>query len=138
MEVKEGGMVIVKGDFIENGGLKIVNSTTKEEKKVPLTEELLKEKVEHIKSRIDNGRLWFPVCKYMMIEKLVPEGDFEKAAEILKRLFPEITINTKDLATLNVLSFRKKPEEWDENDSPIKDRTTFFKYKNIAELLFDM
>lgn len=138
MGLTVNGNVIVKGDQLFDNSVKIVKYEGEAQKEEPLTEEVLKERVDFVKSRITNGRLWFPVCKFMMWKMLVPEGDFGSAVEILERLYPEEKLNAKDLASLNVLSFRKELAEWDENDCPLKDRTTFHTYKNIAELMMSV
>lgn len=138
MGVTVFGDFIVKGDHISDYGVKIVNGGEGKAKSELLTEESLKANVDIIRNRIENGRLWFPVCKYMMWKGLCPEGDFTTAIEILKHIYPEVSLNAKDLSSLNVLSFRKPLEEWDENDCPLKDRTTFNKYKNIATLLMNL
>ena len=65
------------------------------------------------------------------------EGDFVKACEMLKGLYPEQMFNAKDLATLNTLSFRKPLAEWNIDDSPVKGNT-FYKYKNIADALYNI
>lgn len=132
------GNIIVKGDQIFDGGIKIVKGYKEEEMKEPLTEEKLKEDVDFIIKRLENGRLWFPVCKYMMWRGLCAEGNFTAAVEILSRLYPHIALNAKDLTSLNVLSFRKSLAEWDLKDSPIKDFKTFNKYKDIASILMSL
>lgn len=138
MGITVNGNILVKGDQIFDGGIKIVNGEKEKEKKEPLTEEKLKENVDYVIKRLENGRLWFPVCKYMMWGGLCSEGDFTSAVEILSRLYPNISLNAKDLSSLNVLSFRKSVEKWDENDCPIKDLKTFYKYKSIATLLVSL
>ncbi len=138
MGITVNGNITVKGDQIFDGGIKVVHQYGQAEKKEPLTEERLKEKVSLIRNKLENGRLWFPVCKFMMWEKMVPEGDFDAAAEIIKRLFPDVSLNAKDLSSLNVFSFRKELKEWNQEDSPIKDRTTFYRYKGIADLLYEL
>lgn len=138
MGITVQGNLIVKGDQIFDGGIKVVRYGTTEEENEPLTMETLKEKVTLLRSRIENSRLWFPVCKYMMLENLCAEGDFVEATEKLKTLFPDEEFNAKDLSRLNVMSFRKPFAEWDEEDSPIKDRTTFFKYKSLGDALSEV
>lgn len=138
MGITVQGNLVVKGDQIFDGGVKIVKCSQADEAKQPLTLEVLREKVSMVRNRIENGRLWFPVCKYMMLEGLCAEGDFQEAASRLTELFPEVEINAADLSRLNVLSFRKPFDEWQEDDSPIKDRTTFFKYKSLGQLLCEV
>lgn len=139
MEVKEGGLVIIKGDNIENGGLKIVRgydlSADKSENAKPLTEDELMQRVEGVRSHIGKtNRLWFPVCKYMMWRKMVTDGDFQSAVRILERLYPELSLNADDLSSLNVYSFKKPLDEWEPTNAPVKG-TTFNKYYTIAELI---
>ncbi len=137
MEVKEGGIVIVKGDNIENGGLKIVygSDASEERKKEPLTEDELKRKVERVLTHIGTtNRLWFSVCKYMMWGRMVSDGDFGTAVSILERLYPHLKLNADDLSSLNVLSFKKEVKDWDPLNAPVKG-ATFNKYLIIAELM---
>lgn len=138
MEVKEGGIVIVKGDNIENGGLKIVYGNEAQEgkkTKEPLTEEELMRKIERVRSHIGTtNRLWFSVCKYMMWGRMVSDGDFGTAVAILERLYPELKLNSDDLSSLNVLSFKKEVKDWDPLNAPVKG-ATFNKYLIIAELM---
>lgn len=106
-----------------------------EKSKEPLTMEMLKVKVDSIRDRIDKDRYWFPVCKFMMWEGLVAEGDFTAAKDVIQRLF-DVQINAKDLSVnLNVMSFRKVLAEWDINDAPVAG-STFHKYKSIADALY--
>lgn len=137
MDITVNGSVIVHGDQILDGGIKIVHEGSARRKKQPLTEKTLKENVDLIRSRINNGRLWFSVCKHMMWQKLVPEGDFQTAADILQRLYPGLTLNAKDLSSLNVQSFRKHVSEWTDADAPVSG-TTFNKYMTIALTLEEM
>lgn len=138
MEVQNGGVVIIKGDNIENGGLKIVKNYggSEEQKKAeePLTDMELMEKIERVRQKITTKRLWFPVCKYMMWRKMVADGDFTAAVKKLDELIPGLELDAVDLSKLNVLSFRKRFEEWDINNSPVKN-TTFSKYLVIAEMM---
>lgn len=139
MEIKEGGLVIIKGDNIENGGIKIVKgyetSVDKLEKEKPLNEDELRRRVDSVRTHIGKtNRLWFPVCKYMMWRKMVPEGDFSSAVKILEKIYPELSLNADDLSTLNVLSFNKSIDDWDPTNAPVKG-TTFNKYYTIAELI---
>lgn len=139
MEIKEGGLVIIKGDNIENGGIKIVRGYEPSEglahKEKTLTEDELMKRIEKVRTHIGNtNRLWFPVCKYMMWRKMVPEGDFNSAVNILKKLYPDVKLNPDDLSSLNVLSFKKSLDEWDPTNAPVKG-TTFNKYYTIAELI---
>lgn len=137
MEIQNGGMVIIKGDNIENGGLKIVKNyggadkTKKQEE--PLTDEELMEKIQRARRHITNNRLWFPVCKYLMWRKVVAEGDFVSAASKLESLIPDLSLDAADLAKLNNLSFRKTLDKWDEDDSPAGKN--FGKYLIVAELM---
>lgn len=138
MEIKDGGLVIIKGDNIENGGLKIVknygggeNDAPKTEK--PLTDEELKERIERVRRHITINRLWFPVCKYMMWRKMVAEDDFVAAVEKLQTLYTNLKLDAADLARLNVLSFRYTLDKWDANNSPVGKN--FGKYLIVAELM---
>lgn len=100
-----------------------------------LTEDELMERVANVRTLIGNtNRLWFPVCKYMMWRKMVPEGDFNSAVKIIEKLYPEVSLNPDDLSSLNVLSFKKTLDEWDVTNAPVKG-TTFNKYYTIAELI---
>ena len=138
MEIKDGGIVIVKGDNIENGGLKIVYGNEAHEgkkTKEPLTEEELMRKIERVRSHIGTtNRLWFSVCKYMMWGRMVSDGDFSTAVAILERLYPELKLNSDDLSSLNVLSFKKEVKDWNPLNAPVKG-ATFNKYLIIAELM---
>lgn len=137
MSITVEGNLIVKGDQIFDGGVKIVRIAGAEKEKEPLTEELLKQKVEAARNLIDKARLWFPVCKYMMWEGLVPEGDFEAALAMLQGMFPDVSFDPKDFSSkLNVGSFRKPLSEWVDDDSSPVHNTTFSRYKNIAELMY--
>lgn len=138
MEIKEGGFVVIKGDNIENGGLKIVKNYgsgaegAKAEK--PLTDEELKEKIERVKKHLTNKRLWFSVCKYIMQRHMVGDGDFVSAADKIEELYPGTNLDPDDLSRMNVMSFRKSHDNWDINNAPVKN-TTFSKYLVIAELM---
>ena len=139
MEVKEGGIVVIHGDNIEAGGLKVVHQygsgSSAPKKNEPLTEDELREKVESVRQHIGTiKRLWFPVCKYMMWHSMVGDGDFVTAVAILERLYPELHLDADDLSSLNVLSFSKPLKEWNPNDAPVKG-TYFSKYFLIANLL---
>lgn len=141
MNVNAGGMVIIKGDQINSGGMKIVKvyggeseKKEKDEYKV-LTEEDLKRKIEFVKPHIGTTKkLYFSVCRYMMWCKMVPERDFAAAVEILNRLYPELNLNADYMGTLYVASFRKKLEEWNPQDAPVKG-VTYNKYYTVAELM---
>lgn len=142
MEVKEGGLVIIKGDNIENGGLKIVKDyrgaggegCEGNKKEKPLTEEELKKKVDFVKPRIKVKKLYFSVCRYMMWRKMVPERDFQGACEILERLYPGLNLDPDDLDSYYVLSFRKTLDEWNPEDAPVHGKT-YNKYYTVAELM---
>lgn len=140
MEIKEGGIVIIKGDNIEDGGLKIVKNyggvANEGEKKVKLlTEDELREKVARVRTHIGRtNRLWFPVCKYMMWRKMVADGDFVTAVAKLESMYPELKLNADDLSSLNALSFTKRVDEWDPENAPVHG-ATFSKYLTIAELM---
>ena len=136
MGITVEGNLIVKGDQIFDGGIKVVRISGEEKAAEPLTIEMLKEKVDLILNRIENGRLWFPVCKYMMWEGLVGEDDFKAAVEMLQGIYPDVAFNVKDLSSLNCMSFRKSLDEWDRNDAPVSN--AFMKYKNIAEALYHL
>lgn len=136
MGITVQGNFIVKGDQINDYGVKVVYGSEKKKEEGPLTIERLKEKVDCIRNRLESARLWFSVCKYMMWEGLCADGDFVDAVEKLQPIYPEVKFNAKDLASLNVLSLRKPLEEWRCDDSPFKDETTFNKYKNIADTLY--
>lgn len=139
MGITVNGTLIVKGDQLNDDAVKIVhNHGGGNAKKEPLTVERLKENVDAVLERIENGRLWFSVCKYMMWENLCADGDFVAAVEILKPLYPDVAFNAKDLASLNVMSFRKPLAQWDANDCPMKDLTTYNKYHSLAMLLTEM
>lgn len=138
MGLTVNGNVYVKGDQLFDNSMKIVKGSAEAARKESLTMELMRQKIDAVLPMISNGRMWFPVCKYMMEEGLCPEGDFKDAAEKIKELLPDAIVNATDLSRLDVLSFRKKIVEWDENDSPIKDRTTFHRYKHIGEALFEV
>lgn len=138
MEIKEGGIVVINGDNIEAGGMKFVNQYGRVSQKTPderLTEEVLKDKIERVICFIENKRLWFSVCKYMMWRKMVAEGDFKTAVDIIDRLFPNLGLDAKDLSKLNVLSFSKELSQWDPKDAPVKN-TVFSKYYLIANQMF--
>lgn len=142
MVINSGGMVIVKGDNIEEGGVKIVknyygidDNDGKLDFHNPITEEQLVEKVNFVRDKIGNSqRLWFPVCKSMMWHKLVPEGDFNGAVAILERLFPDLKLNAKDLSSMNVFCFQDDLEKWTDEKAPVHG-ATFNKYYSIAELM---
>lgn len=141
MEIKiESGAVVVNKncDIIESGGLKIVKNygEAKEENKmvVPLTEDELKRKIDFVRSKITSNRLWFSVCKVMMWNKMVSDGDFASAVAIIERLYPDVKLNAKDLATLNVCCFRKGLDQWTDDDAPVHG-AVFSKYYSIAELM---
>lgn len=138
MEIQNGGMVIIKGDNIENGGLKIVKNyggadkTKKQEE--PLTDVMLMEKIDRVRKHISAKRHWFPVCKYMMWRHVVAEGDFVMAAAKIETLYPDVKLDASDLSRLNVLTFRKSLDKWDANDAPVGNGA-FNKYMMIAELM---
>lgn len=140
MIIQAGATLIQKNcDIIEDGGVKIVKNYGTEEKKnkKPLTEEELKEKITFVRPKIgDRHRLWFPVCKYMMWNKMVSDGDFDSAVAIISRIMPEeaSNLNAKDLSSLNVLCFAKELEEWKDADAPVHG-STYNKYYVIAELM---
>ena len=138
MEIKEGGIVVINGDNIEAGGLKVVNQYG-QHAKMPedgkLTEDMLKDKVERVMLLITNKRLWFSVCKYMMWKGMVADGDFKSAVDIIDRLFPNLGLDAKDLSKLNVLSFSKELSQWNPKDAPVQN-TVFSKYYLIANQMF--
>lgn len=140
MEVQNGGMVIIKGDNIENGGLKIVknygqDATEEKKTKAPLTDAELMEKIERVRKHIGTvKRLWFPVCKYMMWHRMVAEGDFVTAVAKLEELYPGLGLSAHDLSKMNALSFQKTSDKWDANNAPVAN-ATFGKYMAVAELM---
>lgn len=140
MEIKDGGIVVINGDNIEAGGMKVVNqygSSANKPQEEKLTEEQLRDKIERVRPFIENKRLWFPVCKYMMWRKMVAEGDFKTAVDILDRLFPEpkLGLDYKDLSKMNVDSFSKELSRWDPKNAPVS-HTIFSKYYLIANQMF--
>lgn len=139
MEFKEGAIFIHNGgDIIESGAIKIENHYGSDDKKQHseevLTEEELTRKIDFVRSRITTNRLWFPVCKYMMWHKIVSEGDFKAAVEIVQRLYPDVKLDAKDLSSLNVQSFSKGLDVWNEKDAPVRGMT-FNKYYCIAQMM---
>lgn len=138
INVGSGSLVIIKSPISGDG--KVIYSEMLDKHDCahkPLTEEALKTKVDSIRNRIDKDRYWFPVCKYMMWEGMVAEGDFNAAREIIQRLF-NADINPKDLSiNMNVMSFRKSLQEWSMSDAPVSG-STFNKYKSIAEALYSL
>lgn len=147
--MKEGMTINFNAPIINNGGTINGNiyyphgyearwQQEAEERKEPLTVEVLKRKVDSIRSLITDGRLWFPVCKYMMWEGLCVDGDFTDAVEKLHSIYPDVKLNAKDLSSLNTDSLRKPLEQWDFKDSQFKIETTFNKYRNIAQALYGL
>lgn len=140
MDINNGGIVIIKGDNIESGGLKIVNNYQGNEpetpaKAQPLTREELQKKIDFVRPKIGNtNRLWFPVCRFMMWNMMVAEGDFEGAVNILQEMYPELKLDAKDLSSLNVLSFRKNLDQWTPDDAPVHG-VTYNKYYAIAQIM---
>lgn len=136
MGITVNGNIIVKGDQVFDGGVKIVkNYGGADESDRPLTDAELQEKIERVREQIGNTkRLWFSVCKYMMWRRMVADGDFVSAVAKLEELYPGLALDAADMSKLNVLSFRKKVDEWDINDAPVKN-TTFSKYLSIAEMM---
>lgn len=100
MEIKDGGIVVINGDNIEAGGMKIVHhhgggNGDAPKGNEPLTEEQLRGKVERAMPFITTKRLWFPVCKYMMWRGMVAEGDFKTAVDKLNASFPILVLMPK-------------------------------------------
>ena len=121
----ESGATYIKNNF--PGVTHFEEAKEDDKESQPLTEDDLKEKIARVRQRISTNRLWFPVCKYMMWRKMVAEGDFATAVNILQRLYPDLRLNADDLSSLNVLSFRKQIDDWDPADAPVHG-TTYNKY----------
>jgi len=141
MEVNDGGLVIVNGDQMFDGSLKIVyggegaSKKKHEDDEPPLTDEELKRKCDGVRSRIGNtDRLWFPVCRYIMWRKRVAEGDFDSAVAIIERLYPGLKLNADNIAENYAFSFTKTLDKWDPQNAPVRG-TTYNKYYSIAELM---
>lgn len=138
MGITVNGNIIVKGDQVFDGGVKIVKNYGKADAEPEaLTEEMLKDKIESVMNLIEKDRYWFPVCKYMMWEGLVAEDDFDGALALIQKHFPDVAFDPKDLSTkMNVGCFRKSLAEWvDDEDAPVHNKT-FNKYKSIAEAMY--
>lgn len=84
-------------------------------------------------SRIPTQRHWFAICKGLMKLKLVGDGDFKNAVQLILDSLPENLrpkLNYKDLQKLNVLSFVKDIDQWDASDSPVGKNTP--EYQTLA------
>lgn len=138
MGITVNGNIIVKGDQVFDGGVKIVkNCGATDNESEMLTEELMRDKIDSVRNIIDTQRMWFPVCKYMMWEGLVAEGDFSGALKMIQSWYPDVVFDAKDLSThMNVGCFRKALTEWvDDTGAPVHN-STFNKYRNLAETLY--
>lgn len=87
-----------------------------------LTAEVLRKRLDAVMPFIKISRHWFGVCKVLMEYKEVGDGDFEGALVLIGGAYPEGIPHgpsAKDLSSLNVQSWRKEIDEWDEKDSPV-------------------
>lgn len=117
------------GAKVENNYYGTVNQGAADSKALSL-----KEKLERIVPMIKNGRLWFSVCKVLMLHGLVGDGDFAGAAAVIRSELGEdipYGINVDDLSRLHALSFTKELDRWDEKNSPVG--RTFKQYHSIAK-----
>ena len=118
---------------IENGAVE-----TKEEKETSQGEmspddmKNLKERIAEVLPDMANQRMWFPVCKYLMEEKIVPEGDFNAACRIIWQLFPDVKLTPRDLASMYNKNLLKPIEEWTFEKSLLDSKKNFLKYKEIV------
>lgn len=118
---------------IENGAVE-----TKEEKETSQGEmspddmKNLKERIAEVLPDMANQRMWFPVCKYLMEEKIVPEGDFKAACRIIWQLFPDVKLTPRDLASMYNKNLLKPIEEWTFEKSLLDSKKNFLKYKEIV------
>ena len=118
---------------IENGAVE-----TKEEKETSQGEmspddmKNLKERIAEVLPDMANQRMWFPVCKYLMEEKIVPEGDFNAACRIIWQLFPGVKLTPRDLASMYNKNLLKPIEEWTFEKSLLDSKKNFLKYKEIV------
>ena len=118
---------------IENGAVE-----TKEEKETSQGEmspddmKNLKERIAEVLPDMANQRMWFPVCKYLMEEKIVPEGDFKAACRIIWQLFPDVKLTPRDLASMYNKNLLKPIEEWTFEKSLLDSKKNYLKYKEIV------
>lgn len=99
-----------------------------------LTPQLLKERIERVKHLIKINRHWFSICKVLMLEHYVGEGDFEYAQSLILEAYEGDAlpkpIDYKDIAKINVGGMKGKPEEW--YDDVANEVHSFGAYQTLA------
>jgi len=100
----------------------------------------LRKKLDKIIPMIRMKRNWFPVFKGLFEKKYVNNGDFNEAADLILKCYPEglpVAFNIKDLSRLNTQSFSKSIKLWDISNAPVTGKL-YSQYQKLGLFCLDI
>lgn len=97
----------------------------------PITDEKVSWVIHQVGPSIKIARMWFAVFRPLTQVKAMPQKGYTKFAERVKKELPnhKKLPNAEEMQKMDVLSFTKDVEEWDEYNAPVSG-TRFYKYQD--------
>lgn len=131
IEVADGGINIQEVHNFYQADMK-----KKTSKSGLVSDEELRDRINHVMHLITKNRLWFPIAKVLMLHGQARNKDFQGVAERINALYPaglEYDIDPADLQSMHVGSFTLPVDEWVPNDGPVKRDAEFKQYVKLAQ-----
>ena len=118
--------------------MKIINKAKKQQPKDIKPEQVAKV-IQQVASMVEVGRQWYVVCRVLMDNGVVDEGDYDAFCERVKAEVPEHShLPVRDeIVRMAVQSFKKPVAMWNELNAPVQGKR-YKDYVKIAQKMQDL
>lgn len=110
-----------------------------EKSALEVNDDNVRKAVARIERQMTSSRQWFCIYRVLVDRGCLEDHDFAGLREKMNELFPDndFSINPKDLARLDVGSFRKHLLFWEEADAPVQGKR-YWEYHTLAKAFQDL